>query len=418
MDNTKDTWRPGWTVDITEEPRKPRKRTRTPRPRGHSSRSDAFARQRSRTAQRAQERRDQARAEANRRRANRNYSAKGKTITVQARLVREAQRPINRALLSRFTWAARLHPWLRVASTLYDIHSMFNAEEIHGYGYDWVGGPQGWTLRHTCSSQGSTILYGGLHSPSSPVYPCVGQASNGNPANFQSWWTRMALGSIRWVPILQAYRSFKSQEWIRPASEAGKPLVIRDPGPFYWPENPPFSEPDIGPVPWDLAAEQTQAPSPMLGRTASNGDKSPPRRRRHDWSPPRKNEREVKAKVPKWFAQIAKQGINVTEYYDMIDILWENLPDDLQYSGPRTGRASRTAQNPGARYQNVQDKLKLVMKHWDQIDWNQAIPAMVLNHYADEFIGYVNSRADFVRDRAGGVGWGQITSGSWLHGPG
>ena len=129
----------------------------------------------------------------------------------------------------------------------------------------------------------------------------------------------------------------------------------------------------------------------------------------HRPQPPRPREKERKTKVQRAVARAANVAFEATETLDLIDSLWDALPENIRRSWPKTGVAGPTAYRPGARYHSPQDKLRAIYRHMDVLDVPAAIRNIIENHIEDAIIGRLNRGSDRARRRAGGTaGWGMV----------
>lgn len=84
---------------------------------------------------------------------------------------------------------------------------------------------------------------------------------------------------------------------------------------------------------------------------------------------------------------------NVSEWAEIIDAIWDALPDDVKEKMPKRGLLDNAGQYgiDGADW-----KMKQIYKHHDQIDWNKAFANIIANQLEDKIIGFVEGRVSKV----------------------
>ena len=172
-----------------------------------------------------------------------------------------------------------------------------------------------------------------------------------------------------------------------------------------WAENNnrPFSVSDIYPNEGPVAAGRPNPqprvrPQPRLR----------PGRNTHSSPPPKTKEKKVRAGGA--VGKLAAAAFAATEGVDLIDALWDALPEDVQRATPRTGVVTNSGYNPGVRYHSPLDRARAVYRNMNRLNVPQAVRNFIVNHFTDAVIGRASGGADRARVRAGGTaGWGFAT---------
>lgn len=124
--------------------------------------------------------------------------------------------------------------------------------------------------------------------------------------------------------------------------------------------------------------------------------------------PPGPKVKERKAKLPKWFAMLAEAAWEATEVVDLIDALFEALPEDVQASVPRTAVTSPSAWKPGIRYAGPLDRARHLYNNLHRLDIEEAVINVVINQIEDALWGRFFGGADRGFRRAGVNGYGAL----------
>ena len=190
--------------------------------------------------------------------------------------------------------------------------------------------------------------------------------------------------------------------------------------PFLPPMTQPAPRPD--PIPWvDLPSRPDQpglSPSPGTGddddpstrpvvpvdpikpgpdpaepppKTDPNFPGNPP----HKFVPPRKREKEKKLRVPRALMLALKAAHEVTEANDMVDAIWEGVPDHIKAKYEPRGVTRKGAYiGAGRKYYTPEQKAFIIYRHVNDIDWTDALLAVAKNQIEDAVLGRLNAGSD------------------------
>lgn len=123
--------------------------------------------------------------------------------------------------------------------------------------------------------------------------------------------------------------------------------------------------------------------------------------------PPKQKQTEKKAKAPVWFAKLVDTAWATTEYCDMIDAMYDCLPDGYKKLTKKRGRTSHTAVlGPGKAYSTCADKAEAVYSGKDWLTAECATKKLVCNHLMDEVLGRFFGTADRAAARGKVNGFG------------
>lgn len=208
-------------------------------------------------------------------------------------------------------------------------------------------------------------------------------------------------------------------EWIAPNGMVFLEPDLSLPAPTIRPRVRQPVMPDVR-IPHRLAVYQPAlhgAAAP--GRSASYGsatetDGPPIRRwpnpdvRTRPSEPPGPKVKERKARIPGWLAKAAKAAWDGTEVVDLIDALFDALPEHIQATVPRTAITSPSAFRPGVRYAGPLDRALHLYRNIHHLNISEAVVNVVVNHIQDEIIGRAMGTADRGWRRAGVSGYGAL----------
>lgn len=110
------------------------------------------------------------------------------------------------------------------------------------------------------------------------------------------------------------------------------------------------------------------------------------------WTPPGSRTKERKAKAPPFLVKAAGAAFAATEGADVVDALFDALPESIQRTVPKTGTVSRTGFNPGMKYATPIDKAMHVYRNINAMDVSEAIKNMIVNHLTDKVIGTASGK--------------------------
>lgn len=155
--------------------------------------------------------------------------------------------------------------------------------------------------------------------------------------------------------------------------------------------------PEPLPIPTALVPYRTNDP---VGSQRNNGD------RKHRWAPrrpPPKDEKEKKGKTLVRIAQLAVHAVG--EGLDVLDAIHDALPKTVQAK----------AVFKGGKWWNAtpQAKAQALYQNFDQLDLNEAIVNLIVNHYVDQLVGKSSAKAKQFLDTAPG---GRIVGGVAIFG--
>lgn len=124
----------------------------------------------------------------------------------------------------------------------------------------------------------------------------------------------------------------------------------------------------------------------------------------HKPSPPRKREKEKKLRVPRWLMAALKVAHEVTEYKDMIDAIWDGVPNQIKAKYEPRGVTRKGAYiGEGRKYYTPEQKAFIIYRHVNDIDWTDALLALAKNQIEDSILGRINAGADgFANKHLGG----------------
>lgn len=114
-----------------------------------------------------------------------------------------------------------------------------------------------------------------------------------------------------------------------------------------------------------------------------------------DPHPPRPREKERKIRVPAVLRRVLSAAYALTETKDAIEAIWEALPKELQESTRKSGKTRKGAIiGEGRAYSTVNDKARQLYDHWDEVDLEQAMINLAVNHVTDEMLGRLFGNSD------------------------
>lgn len=128
----------------------------------------------------------------------------------------------------------------------------------------------------------------------------------------------------------------------------------------------------------------------------------------HSRTPPGRGTKERKGKAPKWFNAVANTAWAATEAFDLAEALFDALPEHIQATVPKNGTVDQRGFNPGMKYATPVDKALHVYRHINQLDIDQALKNVIVNHFVDELVGRVAGGAGKQARRIGLTGYGFV----------
>lgn len=171
------------------------------------------------------------------------------------------------------------------------------------------------------------------------------------------------------VPVNFPMQPWKAMPW--------RLLPYRVPNPYRSPTEQPTWGPE--PVPPPMAQEPA-APTVVYEPDGRVVIGAPPSLGRHGKG---RGVKETKLRVNRAVALAIHYGGKATEAADAVDALYDALPDDVK---PHVGRFVKKTVQPHV-------KAKLVYRHFDKIDWTEAIINLIKNEAEDRVIGYFGNKA-------------------------
>lgn len=117
----------------------------------------------------------------------------------------------------------------------------------------------------------------------------------------------------------------------------------------------------------------------VIASPSDHGAGMPPPPRVHVNAPPKWNEKERKAKVHRIMAVALNIGGKLTEGADVVDALYDALPNNLKIKFRDTNYNLQSA--------TPQAKLKQLWEHWDKVDIDAALGNLAKNEIEDFIIG-------------------------------
>jgi len=300
--------------------------------------------------------------------------------------------------LSRFV---RFSPWIGMIFVIYDVWQYYD------YVRDWGPDNRGWKLVRFCRPGFHRLWDQGMASCSRQSLsierkrpPANARLRNfffepGDPGAFpgqfwnypQSQWQRIVVG--QGAPAGQMWPSIPPRPAPRP-----------NPAPWVLPTIDPFAVPTgrPAPVPGPLPRKDIRAPRarPSEGNQSDRGyrpDRGPNRRPGPSikYRRPKGREKEKKTLVRKGLSIVLKGGYAVTEWVDFIEALYDGVAyPKIDWLGNKVeaGRMPPAIpehlRKPGlTEWQKAQE----LYKHWDQIDYDQALLNLAANQVIDLAVG-------------------------------
>lgn len=126
--------------------------------------------------------------------------------------------------------------------------------------------------------------------------------------------------------------------------------------------------------------------------------------------PPKPREKERKGKIEEGLGKAVQVAFQATEGKDVVDAIWDALPDEYKRRTAKSGVARKGAMiGEGTRYSTPIDKAVAIFKYYKHINLNEAALNLLMNHIVDKLIGHMSSKgADKLRKQLGAAGWGNI----------
>lgn len=299
----------------------------------------------------------------------------------------------------RYTRMARLHPFLNIAKLVVETAWPYSGE------LQW---PPGGTVCCQVPRLGPPLYWGrqatslgtGCAGASCAALQAIGSSPNyvGRPLPTLSGAYRiLTLGhaNVNFPQIRQDYaerrfyptpltQGLNGHVGRRPyARPIHKPWTIN---PFTLPIQQPMPLPL--PLPMPLVSQRMDEP---LGRQTSSGEKRQPIFRR---VPPRPGDKEKKIRATAGFVGLVQRVFHGgTEALDALDAIHDALPKKYQAKGGKKDGKYWKA--------SPQAKLNAIYKYWDQLDLNEAVKNLIINHLTDEVVGRIAGRGSKEASRTG-----------------
>ena len=256
-----------------------------------------------------------------------------------------------------------------------------------------------------------------------------------NMVNIDTWYDLYTDGFGRSTASWSGYYRRNSGEstWIKEKrAPIGEPLREPKPKTFVDPETwreptvpEMFPDPPFTAVPQRDAAEKAADNGTVRHYGASRqsktsawgnrgGGRRPPGPPVED-SPPGPGVRERKFRAPGWFMRAVEEAWGLTEAVDLVNILYDNLPESVKKATPATGVTMRGARiGEGKKYVSVMDKARALFAHINEIDVPSAFKDLLINQITDRIVGGVHAGADKgLRKMGVSHGTGVTTRGQW-----
>lgn len=285
---------------------------------------------------------------------------------------------------------------IEIAIALYELWNIYNKP-----GGGWTIG--GWDMTKQCRSQppeGFLYFTVNHRQDGASEMPCLdGQIIIGEhviPDNAKMIWTLVRQDS--WGGIFGPW--YNGQQWERditgPSAQPGPepdqvvvaPPLPRPVNPIDLPIGWPVQQPDAPPVtpgvPRPVVITQGWTPE---SSTSSYESPHPPPVTPRTQPKPGEKERKVRSNVPGLFQILRRMrdaAYATTEGLDMLDAFYEALPKQYQVAKPRP-----------------QDKAKMLYRHWEKVDLNQALLNLIQNHVEDALVGRLSRDAQREATRRG-----------------
>lgn len=107
------------------------------------------------------------------------------------------------------------------------------------------------------------------------------------------------------------------------------------------------------------------------------------------WTPPGPRTKEKKARLGPAAMRAVNEAWGATEAADLIDALFDALPEDIQKTVNKSGRVSQSGWNPGLAFATPIDKGRHVFLNMDKLDIPEAIGNIIKNHFTDAVLGKI-----------------------------
>lgn len=287
-----------------------------------------------------------------------------------------------------------------------------NILNILNSGGDDVVVPAGWEVMEKCFGGP-----GGLENVASWFPGCTPNSyyqsvTANHPTSPVQYFSNVDYSDLHWLfgwPMIHQNIAIRRKEgndqpwpgFSRGVRTAPMPFPSFGPAPLppLWPNMRPIPRPYRNLVNFTVP-EPVAPPAPP---------RPPIQTRGHSWSPPPRDTKETKVRVPAFLAKALGAAFAATEASDLFESLYDALPDHIRDATPRTGRTNRFARiGAGVPYVSVVDRIRAVFRHYRHINMTDAMINILYNHYEDYIVGTVSGTADRRRREAGGSGWGWV----------
>lgn len=160
--------------------------------------------------------------------------------------------------------------------------------------------------------------------------------------------------------------------------------------PWINPQYPPFTPtpPAVIPAPYSVVPYLPPR-SPDRKPDTSYGDKPKPIPNPRQAPKPREREIKMKLRGPKWIYGLQKLYHEYTEANDVIDAIYEALPENLR-KGAEKARKKELKNAGKKQIIGPQDKLEVLYHNLDRVDLNEAFKNILKNQIEDAAVGAAN----------------------------
>lgn len=146
--------------------------------------------------------------------------------------------------------------------------------------------------------------------------------------------------------------------------------------------------PSVSPRPGETVGVKPATRTKPAPKFQPPGRPPPPVKTGEKSIPPGPKVKERKGNASPVVAKMLQAAYTVTEAKDVVDALWEALPEQIRKATPKTGRTFRNAKvGEGVPYHTIMDRAQAIYKNLQHLNLSEAALNLLMNHYEDKLVG-------------------------------